>query len=327
MVLIGIFATRRWSELRLCVLVLMIMAIFLGGSNIAAAWTEREVVSGQLHGTLTLPKGAGQVSAALILPGSGPVDRNGNLPNGNNDSLKLVAHAFAERHIATLRIDKRGIGDSAAAALQEDDLRFDTYVDDAIGWLKVLQDEPRVDAIYLVGHSEGALVATLVAQKADVAGVVLLAGAGEPAGKLIGRQLTASELPISLKNRSDEILASLIHGQHVADIPPELAALYRPSVQNYLISWLPLDPVRELAKLSCPILIVQGTADLQISMDDAKRLAAASPTTRLVAVEGMNHVLKSTPLERSENLLSYNNPDLPLADALVPAIADFIGAP
>jgi len=166
-----------------------------------------------------------------------------------------------------------------------------------------------------------------VAQKADVAGVVLLAGAGEPAGKLIRRQLAASGLPISLRNRSDEILASLEHGQHVADIPPELAALYRPSVQNYLISWLPLDPIRELAKLSCPILIVQGTSDLQISMDDAKRLAAASPAARLVAVERMNHVLKSSPPERQENLLSYNNPELPLADPLVPAIADFIGAP
>lgn len=313
--------------MRLCALVPLIMAIILGGSEVAAAWTEREVVSGQLHGTLTLPEGAGQVPAALILPGSGPVDRDGNIPNGNNESLKLLAHALAERHIATLRIDKRGIGESRTAALREDDLRFETYVDDAIGWIKLLQDERRVEAIYLIGHSEGALVATLVAQKVDVAGVVLLAGAGEPAGKLIGRQLAASGMASALKTRSDEILASLEHSQRVADIPPELAALYRPSVQNYLISWLPLDPVRELAKLSCPILIVQGTADLQISMDDAKRLTAASPTARLVAVEGMNHVLKSSPPERKENLLSYNNPDLPFSGPLVPAITDFIGAP
>ncbi|WP_132279736.1 alpha/beta fold hydrolase [Neorhizobium sp. JUb45] len=303
------------------------MAIILGGSDIAAAWTQRELVSGQLHGTLTLPEGEGQVPAALILPGSGPVDRDGNLPNGKNESLKLIAHALAARHIATLRIDKRGIGESREAAPREDDLRFGTYVDDAINWIKLLQDESRVEAIYLIGHSEGALVATLVAQEVEVAGVVLLAGAGEPAGKLIGRQLAASGLASTLKNRSDEILASLEDGQHVADIPPELAALYRRSVQNYLTSWLPLDPVRELAKLSCPILIVQGTSDLQISMDDAKLLAAASPTARLVAVEGMNHVLKSSPPGRRENLLSYNNPDLPLADHLVPAIADFIGAP
>jgi pimeloyl-ACP methyl ester carboxylesterase len=303
------------------------MVIILGGSGIAAAWTEREVIWGQLHGTLTLPEGAERVPAALILSGSGPVDRNGNFPNGNNGSLKLLAHALAERHIATLRIDKGGIGESRAAALQEDRLRFDTYVDDAIGWLKLLHDQPRVDAVYLVGHSEGALVATLAAQKADVAGVVLLAGAGEPAGKIIRRQLAANGLPISLQKRSDEILASLEHDQHVTDIPPELASLYRPSVQNYLISWLPLDPARELAKLSCPILIVQGTSDLQISMDDAKRLAAASPAARLVAVERMNHVLKSSPPDRQGNILSYNSPDLPLAAPLVPAIANFIGAP
>ncbi len=313
--------------LRFCVWVVGIMTVVLGDSDIAVAWTEREVVVGKLHGTLTLPEGVEQVRAALILPGSGPVDRNGNLPNARNESLKLVARALAERHIATLRIDKRGIGESQAAAFREDELRFDTYVDDAISWLKLLQDEPRVGAIYLIGHSEGALVATLVAQEANIAGVVLVAGAGEPAGNLIRRQLAANGLHTSLKNRSDEILASLERGQHVADVPPELAALYRPSAQNYLISWLPLDPVRELAKLSCAILIVQGTSDLQISMDDAKRLAAASPATRLIAVEGMNHVMKPSRPERKENLLSYNNPNLPLADSLVPAIADFIGGP
>lgn len=313
--------------MQLLALATLITAIILGGPDIASAWTEREAVSGQLHGTLTFPEDAEQVTAVLILPGSGPVDRNGNFPNGNNESLKLLAHALAERHIATLRIDKRGIGESRAAAPRENDLRFDTYVDDAIGWIKLLRDESRVEAIYLIGHSEGALVATLAAQKVDVAGVVLLAGTGEPAGKLIGRQLAASGLASPLKNRSNEILGSLERGQRVPHIPPELAAIYRPSVQNYLMSWLPLDPVRELARLSCPILVVQGTADLQTTTNDAKRLVAASPVARLVTVEGMNHVLKYSPPSRRENLLSYNNPDLPLADALVPAIADFIGAP
>jgi pimeloyl-ACP methyl ester carboxylesterase len=313
--------------LQLGILAWLIMAITSSGSDIAAAWTEHEVVSGQLHGTLTRPDAAKQIPAALILSGSGPVDRNGNFPGGNNDSLKLLAHALAERHIATLRIDKRGVGASRMAVLREDDLCFATYVDDAIDWLKLLRGEDGVGAIYLIGHSEGALVATLVAEKQDVAGVVLLAGAGEPVGRLLARQPAASELSTALKKSSDEILASLQKGQPVANIPPELATLYRPSVQNYLISWLRLDPAGELAKLSCPVLVVQGTVDLQVFMEDAKRLAAASPAAKLVAIEGMNHVLKISPPERRENLLSYNDQNLSVANPLVSAIADFIGTP
>ncbi|HYP56919.1 MAG TPA: alpha/beta fold hydrolase [Beijerinckia sp.] len=303
----------------------LIVVIFSGGSDIAGAWAERELISGPLHGTLTLPDGMGQVPTALIIPGSGPVNRDGNFPNGRNQSLKLLAHGLAERGIATLRTEKRGIGESRAGILREDELRIDTFVDDAIGWVTLLQNERQVGRIYLIGHSEGALIATLAAQRVKVAGVVLLAGAGEPAGKLIRRQLSASGLPSALQNRSDEILNSLEQGKHVADIPHELLVLYRQSVQNYLLSWLPLDPAGELAKLSCPMLIVQGTSDLQISMDDAKRLKATSPAAKFVAVDGMNHVLKSAPMDRSENLRTYNEPDLPLADGLVPAIADFFG--
>ncbi|MFG1479425.1 alpha/beta fold hydrolase [Xanthobacter sp. V4C-4] len=299
----------------------------------APATTERTVSNGPLHGTLVLPADGERTAAALILAGSGPVDRDGNLPHARNDSLKALAHGLAAQGIATLRVDKRGIGASAGAASREEALRFDTYVDDAVSWLRTLDGvlaaeagaaSPEVRRLFLIGHSEGALVATRAAQRHAVAGLVLLAGAGEPAGAVIDRQLAAAAVPDSLRAQSRRIVAALERQAPVADVPEELRALYRPSVQPYLMSWLPLDPAAELAKVQAPVLIVQGTTDLQISTGDAERLAAARPDTRLVIVAGMNHVLKPAPVERGANLATYATPDLPLAPRLIPAIADFM---
>lgn len=302
----------------------MVMTLF---STFAIAGSEQEVRTGELVGTLTMPVGFGSVSAVLILAGSGPVDRDGNLPTSRNDSLKLLSQSLAAYGIASLRTDKRGIGGGKGGVTREEDLRFDTYVSDAVGWLDFLRAQKRVTQVFALGHSEGALVATLAAQRTNVSGVVLVAGAGEPAAAIIERQLAAAGVPSGLQTASRRITKSLLRGNEVTDVPPELQAIFRPSVQHYLMSWLPVDPARELSKLSIPALVVQGTSDLQVSIQDAKRLTAASTTARLVVIEGMNHVLKSSSLERSENLLSYNDPGLPLADRLVPIIVDFVNAP
>ena len=293
----------------------------------AGAWTEQEISNGELRGTLTLPETSASFPAALLIAGSGPVDRDGNFPGSPNDSLKLLAHGLAAQGIGSLRVDKRGIGGSHAAGTREEDLRFGTYVADAASWLKLLRGERRVSRVALIGHSEGALVATLVAQQADLAGLILIAGAGEPAARLIERQLSAAGGPPALRETSRRIAASLEKGEAVADIPPELAVLYRAGVQNYLMSWFSLDPARELAKITCPVLIVQGTTDLQVTVLDAQRLAAGRPGSRLLLIEGMNHVLKQAPAERSANRQTYVTPDLPLAPALLPAVVAFLQQP
>ncbi|MEV4608957.1 alpha/beta fold hydrolase [Neorhizobium sp. LMR1-1-1.1] len=318
----------RWGAgiLRELLLLSLGMAVTLSSAS-AMAGSEQEVRSGELRGTLTMPEGSDSVPAVLILAGSGPVDRDGNLPNARNDSLKLLAQGLAAYGIASLRTDKRGIGGSKSAATREEDLRFGTYVSDAVDWLDFLRTQNRVTRVIVLGHSEGALVATLAAQRTSVSGSVMVAGAGEPAAAIIERQLAAAGVPSGLQIASRRITESLLKGNAITDVPPELQAIYRPSAQQYLMSWLPIDPAKELSKLSVPILVVQGTSDLQISIDDAKRLVAASPTASLAVVEGMNHVLKSSSMERKENLLSYNDPERPLADRLVPIILDFLVAP
>jgi pimeloyl-ACP methyl ester carboxylesterase len=292
----------------------------------ALASSERDVSVMGLHGTVTLPEGGARGLAALILAGSGPTDRNGNFPGAFNDALKLVAHGLAAQGIASLRIDKRGIAASAAAGPREEDLRIETYVADAVAWLAVLRAEPGVSRVILVGHSEGALIATLVAQRTEVAGLVLLAGAGEPADRIIARQLAVAGVPADLQETSRRISESLREGRAVADVPTPLTLLYRRSVQSYLMSWLPIDPAAELARIKQPVLIVQGSTDIQITMDDARRLSEARRDAKLVVIEGMNHVLKEAPLSRQENLQVYARPGLPLAPALLPAIVEFLGS-
>lgn len=292
----------------------------------AATWSEREVnLDGELFGTLAMPDGEGPVDAALILAGSGPTDRDGNFPSGRNNSLKFLAHGLAERGIASLRIDKRGTGDSFAAAPSEEELRAETFVEDATGWLGLLEKEPRIRRVAIIGHSEGALLATLAAKRHEVSGLVLLTASARPAPALIREQLAGNDLPPDIAARAERILVALERGETVPDVPHQLAALYRPSVQPYLISWFKYDPAAELARTDMPALVVQGTRDLQQRPIDGERLAASREGVTLITIEDMNHVLKIAPEDRAGNMAVYVDPRAPLAPGLTDAVADFIG--
>jgi pimeloyl-ACP methyl ester carboxylesterase len=279
-----------------------------------------------LQGTLKRPvQTNARAAAILILAGSGPVDWDGNLPQARSDNLKLLAHGLARRGVSTLRIDKRGVAASRVAGPSEADLGFTTYVDDALAWLDRLAGETGIPRIGIVGHSEGALVGMLAAQRRpSLSRLVLVAGAGFPVGQLIRRQLAAASIPQPLRDAAERVLAALEAGRRVEDVPPDLAALFRPSVQPYLISRLPLDSAEELKRVGIPTLIVQGTTDLQVAERDARALAAARPDAELVLIDGMNHVLKQAPLDQSANAATYRDPTLPLAPGLIERITDFL---
>jgi len=111
-----------------------------------------------LHSSLLLPKDADRPTpVVLLLSGSGPTDRNGNSPMlpGKNNSLQMLAEGLASNGIASLRYDKRGVGESAGAMVAESDLRFETYIDDAVAWCEQLHKDKRFSAVVIAGHSEG----------------------------------------------------------------------------------------------------------------------------------------------------------------------------
>jgi len=288
---------------------------------------EETVVSidtgtGILEGTLLTPNGLNAETVALIIAGSGPTDRNGNNPSMTNNSLSLLAHGLSESGISSVRYDKRGIGKSRKAGPKESDLRFQHYIDDASSWIDYLQDQDNFKEIIVIGHSEGALIGMIASQHDAVSKFISLASPGQNLDQIIREQLRAQ--PPALLEQAAPIMDKLLQGEKVDDVPKELYAIFRPSVQPYMMSILPLDPTIELAKLSKPILVAQGTTDIQISVTDADKLEASNKNVTKVVIEGMNHLLKTASEDRQANIRTYNNPDLPIKTELFHAIREFL---
>lgn len=283
------------------------------------------VPGGVLRGTLETPTTRGPWPVVLLLAGSGPTDRDGNSPllAGKNNGLKYLAGALAERGIASARYDKRGIGASTGFAIREADLRFDDYVGDAAAWIRALKGDHRFSSVTVAGHSEGALVGMLAAASAGADGYVSIAGAGRPIAEVLHEQL-ARQLAPDLLREADTVMARLGRGERDDSVPPRLWMLFRASVQGYLISWMKHDPARDLAALTVPVLIVQGTTDIQVDTTDARRLAAGDRAAQLLLIPGMNHVLKMVPADPAKQAASYGDPSLPVAPALVDGIVGLV---
>jgi len=305
--------------------ILMAVLAFSHEHVSAAAEDVRvETDLGPLAGTYLLPDEGKPKAVALIIAGSGPTDRDGNskaIP-GSNNSLKMLAEMLADNGIGSLRYDKRLIGESASPSLSEADLRFETYIDDAktlLGFLRSRTDVP----LLVLGHSEGAQLGIIAAAGEDVCGVIAIAGPGIPAGQIILEQVRP-RLPPELLEKTEHIVAELEAGRTVADTPPELAALFRDSVQPYLVSWFAYDPAEAVAALDIPVLLVYGTTDIQIPVSYGERLAAAGDRAELVVIDGMNHVLKMVEPDPQVQMRSYGDPSLPLASELATNTNAFI---
>ncbi len=301
----------------------LIALIFLLQINVLAQ-DEKEVSVktewGKVYGTLTQINHIKDPVIALIIPGSGNTDRNGNGGILQANSYKFLAKRLAGKGIASLRYDKLGIGESTTDR-KEKDMRFEDNVVQATAWINFLKKKKYSDII-LIGHSEGALVALLAAQENEVKGVISLEGAGRTIDKVLIDQIEAKS-PAYLSECKD-ILSKLKEGKEVVNFSPELASIFRTSVQPYLISWIKYNPKEEIGHLDIPLLIIQGTTDLQVSKEDAEALEEGNPKAKLIEIIGMNHILKSARKERDKNIQTYYDPYLPLHTALVPTILKFI---
>ncbi|MEP6262613.1 MAG: alpha/beta hydrolase [Gillisia sp.] len=272
-------------------------------------------------GTLVFPENTEKAPLVIFIQGSGPTNRDGNQPMMKNDGMKKMAHELAENGIASFRYDKR-IFKMEKLRIREADLSFEDFVTDVNSIVDHFTKENKYEKIIIAGHSEGSLIGILAAQKGEVDALISLAGPGRSIDEIIVEQLAkqSAELSENARIALDEIKAK----GSTQNYSPYLESIFRASVQPYMKSWMQFDPAKELAKLEIPVLLVNGNYDLQVDVVDAELLQQASPDSKLVILDKMNHIFRKIEGESLENTKAYNEPNRPLHPELIPAMVDFI---
>lgn len=304
-------------------ILLLLVAVFqLFAQEKKSVTTEIEVntiIKGTLFSSLKTEK---KPNLVILIAGSGPTDRNGNqAATGDNNSLKFLAEGLTDSKTSVFSYDKRILKQLKDKNLDEKSLRFDDMITDACDVFTYFKSQNKYNKIFIVGHSEGSLIgmATTTKMKADA--FISLAGPGRSIDEVLSEQIEKN-LP-TLKEDSKPVIDSLKNGKTVAIKNPYLNSLFRESVQPYLISWMKYKPQDEIKKVQVPILLINGTKDLQVPESDANLLNKANPKSELFIVENMNHVLKEI-INDDDNLKSYSNPDLPVMPRLIERIKVFI---
>jgi pimeloyl-ACP methyl ester carboxylesterase len=279
-----------------------------------------------LGATLTLPRGStGAVPIAVIIAGSGPTDRNGNSLMGiRPNSYAQLAWRLAERGVATLRYDKRGLP-GTKGTFDIANMTMADFAADARMAAESLSLDRRFSRVTFIGHSEGASLGLIAAQQgAPVAGVVHVSGLGRGTGEVLREQLSRQFDSATLV-RYDTAMKRYLSGEQPADVPAALAMLFVPMNRTYMRSMMAFDPAAAIRAVRQPVLIVQGATDLQATVLDAERLHAARPDAKLVVIPTVNHVLKHvTDQTIAGQMPSYQDPTMPIVADVVAAIADWI---
>jgi pimeloyl-ACP methyl ester carboxylesterase len=309
--------------LRVCLLSMSL----LGAASPQERPIEAPGPDGPLAGTLAGP-GTAQAPTILIIPGSGPTDRDGNNPMGvRAGTYRLLAEGLAADGITTVRIDKRGMFASKAAVPDPNAVTIADYVTDVRHWVASIRAKTGAPCVWLFGHSEGGLVAMAAAREPGICGLILAAAPGRRLGDIMRAQLRANPANAPVLAQAEAAIAALEAGRHAdtTGMHPALLPLFRPAVQNFLIGVFALDPVKLIAGVGKPVLILQGTRDLQVTEADARALAAADPHAKLVLLADTTHVLKPVHSgDMAANFATYGDENLPLAPGVVEAIAQFV---
>lgn len=284
---------------------------------------------GALKGTLAGPI-APDRPVVLIIPGSGPTDRDGNRQFGlKAASYKLLAEALASRQIASVRIDKRGMFASAAATENPNAVTVEDYASDTLAWIAAIRQKTGASCVWLAGHSEGGAVALAAAAKQpdDICGLVLVSTTGRPLPEMLKEGIRASPANAPLLEEADKVIDRLAAGERVdaSEMSEKVGLFFDARVQDHFINTFRFDPAKLIHGVSKPMLILQGERDIQVSVADAEALKQAKPDATLKLLPKVNHVLKEVETDdRAANMATYTDPNLPLAPGVAEAIAEFV---
>ena len=284
-------------------------------------YKETEVsVSKHIDGTLLIPNDIEKPILVIIIAGSGPTDRNGNQNFMKNDALKKLAESLTAKSIATFRYDKRIIKQILNRDIDKD-LLFDDFVSDAKAVVTYFTESEKFSKIYIAGHSQGSLVGMLASEK-DVDGFISLAGAGQNIGYVIVEQV--AKMSPQLGEEAQKVVNKLKSGEKTTDFPQALASVFNADIQDFMINWMSYEPTEIIHELKIPILIINGTKDLQVSENEANLLKEANENAQLNIIENMNHVLFEIVGGDLENSKSYNESSREISALLIENIVNFV---
>ena len=302
------------------ILPFLLISFIAKGQN----YTEEEIKINTpyqtIHGTLVQPNSKAN-SLVIIIPGSGPTDRNGNNVMAKNNSLKYLAEGLVENSIASFRYDKSVLTLNPTDTLVLKALRFEHFIEEAKAVIHHFKKQNKYGKIVVAGHSQGSLVGML-ASKNNADAFISIAGAGRSIDEVIIDQIAANS-PM-FKGEVERVLNELKKGNLVNDYNPLLASLFNIKTQPFLMSWMAYNPQEEIANLAIPVLLINGTKDIQVAVNEAKLLHNKCENSEIKIIENMNHVLKIIEGNTSENIASYSNPNLDVSSKLIEIISNFI---
>lgn len=291
-----------------------------------------------LAGTLTLPRGAGPWPAAVLITGSGAQDRNEDTPGPGGLKLgifRAIADTLTRRGVAVLRYDDRGVGGSggslATAGLSD-------LVADVRAAVRYLRGRPEIDAarIALIGHSEGGIIAPIVAaQDSGLAGIVLMAGTATPLDSVLVEQAVAAAREAGGDSASlaesrqlvERMSRAVREGEDIEslDLPPALEQMAR---SKWLREHVEHDPLATIRQVRVPVLIVNGGQDVQVAPEHARRLGTAlseagHPDFEVKIFPRLNHLFA---VSRGEGTAEYADPKASVDAEFLAYLADWLAA-
>lgn len=293
-------------------LLFLIMPIFIFSQEIK---TEEIKINELINGTLFSNNSK---KLTIIIAGSGPTDRNGNQPNMENNSLLMLAQGISQES-DVFTFDKRIFAMMKTGNIKEEELKFTDFSNDVVDIINYFKTQKKYKKIIIAGHSEGSTIGLLAMNHADA--IISIAGAGKPIDEILKEQIN-KQMP-ALNKEVAEIFNELKNEKTVEVKNPNLQMLFRPSVQPYMISWIKINPSELMKKIDKPILIINGTKDIQVSVEDAKLLHQSNPKSQLKIIENMNHVLKKIEKEE-DNMASYRSKDFKIHEEILVTVNKFL---
>lgn len=305
-------------------LLLSLLSICDAKAQIREETVELTLDGSTIQGSLMLPDDSQYSTVALLVSNTATADRDGNEQVMRNYALKMMALALAQRGIASLRYDKRGVGASRHNGSGGSTLS--THATDIKNLVGSLKRDKRFSKVVVIGHGEGALLGMIAISRGALASAFIsVEGVGRSFDQVLKDQL--AHQPAQMRDIAYEIIDTLKTGKPYLGVPVFLSSFFAPQLQPYLISCMKYNPQLLIRSMKIPVMVIHGDTDIKVKVEDARLLNAANPNSKLVVIAGMNHVLKDCPsMDRGPQIHTYANPALPINTMLIHELSKFIKA-